>query len=453
MKKLFLSLASFCLLACSSADFDDSSKVSPPPETNNTPNPTVQLSIKQAEAYAKLFSPSFISSDEQEENHPNTRKSRANVGRTINNINYLIEHGDTLLYAINYSNNEGFILLSGANNSFPIIAHASTGNIYLSEITPDNPLSLTIETYKEIAQKAIQDPNAIYSSYFDEWKDLGKEGYEYEIELTNGEPEAEAPSTRSGRRRESSKKKSIYPYTGKELNYWSQEGGYNFYAPNKYPIGCPAIAIGMLMYDTSERVFGNHQETVPAFSYTDQKDIRQEKGGTELAQKLRQIADSIPRYGFGPSASGANPQDILIGLRKLGYTKAQLKPYSFEKLYENMRFKGQNISGGEMELNRGVLIGAYSIYGGHIWFCDGYYEQSYRVRKRFLGIKRKSWTEYDDRIYMNWGWGPNGGNGWYSASESGVWSPSDSKNRSNYFKINPQIYTNLTHYEYPKNSH
>ena len=47
--------------------------------------------------------------------------------------------------------------------------------------------------------------------------------------------------------------------------------------------------------------------------------------------------------------------------------------------------------GDDVKLNRGTLIFGFAPNGeGHIWFCDGYYEQSYTVRKKFFGktIKR-----------------------------------------------------------------
>jgi hypothetical protein len=64
-----------------------------------------------------------------------------------------------------------------------------------------------------------------------------------------------------------------------------------------------------------------------------------------------------------------------------------------------------------------ILLGAYQgyYYGGHIWIVDGYYEQvwKYTQTKKFLGItvSTKTWYEYMDTFYMNWGWNGNG-NGW-----------------------------------------
>lgn len=454
MKKFLLLLTPFFLFACSNADMYDSEGVSMSKKSNSL-NQNVQLSVKQAEAYANLFSKGFDTNDISEEDKSKTRAiASTNEGRTIHDVNYIIEGGGTLLYAVNYDNDKGFVILSGANNAFPVVAHSSVGNVNLNEISPDNPLSLTIEAYKERAKDALNDTTAIYSTYFDEWKDLGKDGYEYEVELSDDEPKPESSQTRSSRRKDSSGKKSIYPYTGKDLNYWCQEGGYNFYAKNKYPIGCPAIATGMLMYDTSQRILGNSQSTYPSFSYTDKSDLKDITTGTELAKKLRQIADSIPGYNFGKNGSGATPGNILIGLHKLGYKKAQLVQYDFEKLYENLQFKGIDYFGKETTFNRGVLILAYEKNGtgGHIWFCDGYYEQSYTVTKKFIGIKVKSWKEYDDRLYMNWGWGTDGGNGWYSATDNDVWSSLDTK-KYYYLKSLPQMFINLSYYEYPQNAY
>lgn len=203
------------------------------------------------------------------------------------------------------------------------------------------------------------------------------------------------------------------------------------------------------MYDTSQRMLGNVTPTYPSFNYTDMRDLKNVTTVTETARKLRQIADSIPNYDWGKkkdAGSGAMPEDILTGLKKLGYKNARLASYDFETVYNNLSFTGINYFGNEATFYRGVLLGAisYDGYGGHIWFCDGYYEQSYTVTKKFLGIKVKSWTEYDDRLYMNWGWGPDGGNGWYLATDN-VWSSIEG-NPDVRFKYDPKMYINLSTY-------
>lgn len=457
MKKVFYALIPFLISACSDVNMEDL-------EGDNSSNESsqsiqnVQLGIEQAKAYAKLFATGFENNDAPQEDGLSTRSSnQTTTDRTIHDVNFLVDSRDTLLYAVNYKNNQGFVILSGANNSFPIVAHSSTGNIDLHNISSDNPLTLIINSCKQKAKKALADSTAIHSAYYDEWKDLGKKGYDYEVELSSDEPDSVI--TR-GRRRDSSGKASIYPYTGKDLDCWCQEEGYNYYTPLHYSkinkrsehclIGCPAIAIGMLMYDTSQRMLGNSMSTYPYFSYYDKYDIKK-TSGAETAQKLRQIADSIPHYQWGleeENGSGANASEILTGLHRLGYKKAQSVSYNFETLYKNLSFKGRDYFGNETTYNRGVLIAAGNPYrGGHIWFCDGYYEQSYNVKKKFLGITVSSWKEYDDRIYMNWGWGSNRGNGWYCATEN-FWSSLD--NEQQYYNQGIIMFVNLNYYENPQ---
>lgn len=390
----------------------------------------------------RIYFQNDVEDVEEQENLKTRSSTREKL--SIKEVDYIVDGTDTLLYVVNFSNDNGYMLLSGANSSFPVIAHSNTGNLDLRDIDKASPLYMVVESYKNKIRKELSDPSLTSSEYFEEWKDLGKKGYEYEIEPNNTEPK----SAVRARRRHSSGKKTIYPYTGIELDYWCQEGGYNFYAQNQYPIGCPAIATGMLMYDTSQRMLGNSQSTFPGFVFADKTDVKDVATGTSVARKLRQIADSIPGYNFTPKFSGALPDNITIGLHKLGYTKAEKVPYDFELLYKNFTFKGYNYFGQETEFQRGVLLAAYQNAwgGGHIWFCDGYYEQSYTVKKKFLGIKVKSWNEYDDRIYMNWGWGHDKGNGWYCATAS-PWSSLD-KGKVN-LNHNTFMYINLSHYEKP----
>lgn len=440
MKKLFLFVATTLLFcACSSDDMIVTQNEKHASNQLNTKN--VQLSVNQAKTYAKLFYKGFASSSEPKSG----TRSIPQIEPSVGSVSYLIEGRDTLLYAINYANNKGYVLLSGVNNAFPILAHNDEGNLDFQHLSKESPLYAAIEKYKQKAKSELAKGTAAFNDYYNDWKDLGKEGYEYEVDLTNSTPQLEA-RTRS-RRRESSGKETIYPHTGKALNTWKQEGGYNFYAEHKYPIGCPAIAIGMLMYDTTNRLDGIPKQTKPSFSIFDSRDITGETRGTALAKNLRQIADSIPNYTFSSEGSGAEVPSILIGLHKLGYTKAECKDYDFEELYRNLTFEGFNYFGNKQKYHRGVLLCSAGYPAGHIWFCDGYYEQGYTVKKKFLFVKLKTWHEYEDCLYMNWGWGENGGNGWYTADGYQWHSPETGNN--NPYNIYTKMFVNLSTYELP----
>lgn len=425
-KQLFFAALAACFYSCSD------SPMAYEPIKNDHSRSELQLSLKQASAYASLFYEGLSRNDSS------YLAAHTRTGDGIGKVEYLVEGNDTLLYAVNYSGGNGYVILSGSNTSFPIVAHSGTGTFSFNDVNPDNPLYSLINSYKLRVKGELHDQSLTKQKYFDEWKDLGKDGYSYEVVLTNAEPK----ETR-GRRRNSSGKKSIYPYTGKDLDAWHQDGGYNYYAEKGCPIGCPAIAIGMLMYDTSQRLTGSSNTTKPNFYYYDAFDITH-RDSTDLARRLRQIADSIPGYSFRTDASGAHPDSISIGLRKLGYKNAKRVPYDFDLLYKNMCYTRTSYFGDNITCYRGILLGAIDpIRGGHIWFCDGYYEQSYTVRKKFLGMTIKTWTEYDDRIYMNWGFGR--GNGWFCANDN-FWSSFDAPYQGFWYQIS--MYVNLADYVY-----
>lgn len=136
-----------------------------------------------------------------------------------------------------------------------------------------------------------------------------------------------------------------------------------------------------------------------------------------VSKMLGAIADSIPNYTWSVNGSGANRADILIGLKRLGYSKAELKNLSMDELYNNLKYSNP------------VLLRAYNnggYNGGHIWFCDGYYEAkvqyTHRKKKWFKWTTHCTWVEYHDMLYMNWGWDGNH-NGWYRSDNSENWNP------------------------------
>lgn len=409
---------------------------------------SIKMTPDQAIAYVKLFGEEITVAST-----PENKLRAADLDRQIGLVDYYVENNDTLLYAVNYKDKKGYVLLSSNNGGFPIIAHSDAGELRFSDIDKENPLWLVIMSEAERAKDQRKNPDRANLDYYDDWKDIGNPDYQYEIE-----PTSEVPSSRlRAMRKHSTGKKTIYPYTGEKLSNWCQFGNFNTYAPNQAAIGCPALAIGMLLFDCAHRDLSQREQvTVPRFPYHAERATIENEDGKRVSMALRQIADSIPNYRWGakPGAeSSANAVDILEGLKKLGFRQAELRPYDFETLYQNMSYKGQIYGPTLFDVSRGVLIGANDLRDpskGHIWFCDGYYEQSFKVTKKFLFIKIKSWTEYDDRLYMNWGWGPTGGNGWFAADEN-TWTSIEE--RENYFKYYPMMYTNLRYYtspEYPQ---
>ena len=403
------------------------------------PRDSYGINAAQAGLYAAMYAPLL---SEAENGGDEVTKAAPGQEKVLKDIDYLIEDGDTLMYAFNYQSDGGYILIGSDNSAFPILAHSKIGNIHFDDIDRSSAFYSYLSKVKERIKYNLGHAFCTDSEYYNNWKDLGKDGYEYEITAVNGAP---GPDTKA-RRDYSSGRAMVYPYTGYDLDLWCQTEGYNYYAPNKAAIGCPALAIGMLIYDTEQRLSGNHTPTMPYFDYKDKEAIQKDQP-SNVARVLKQI----PNYSWGYAEdvpSGANTNDILVGLKNLGYTKATLEPYDFDMLYKNIAYAETDESGTGCQ--RGVLLSAQNMSGtsGHTWFCDGYYEQGYEVVKKFLGIVIKRWYEYDDRLYMNWGGGPTGGNGWYSAMDD-VWTSIEGNGDKDY-KLNTKMYINLGYYEIPE---
>lgn len=426
-------------IACSQEEPQGVASIHGKEQTSESTTSAVQLRKEQALAYARLFS-----ANADNAGRPDGLRSLTPESREISHLSYAIDGRDTLLYAINYKGDAGFIIIAGDNSEFPIIAHSEQGNLDFDKVPQESPLSDLLARYKEKVKANLQSPERTKTDYFEAWKDLGKEGYEYEVSPTEASPR----ESLRGRRRFSSAKQSVHPSTGMALNGWDQAGTFNEEAKNKAAIGCPAVAIGMLLYDCAHRPEGQYILTTPSVGYNAPSATANNEEGKSVSKVLRRIADSIPNYVWGASAnmpSVAQPEDILKGLKRLGFKDATLVPYDFEILYKNLLYKSSNYFGDEVSVSRGVLIGGYSSSNkpGHIWFCDGYYEQGYTVKKKFLGITTKSWREYDDRLYMNWGWGPEGGNGWFSATEP-TWTSLEAPSQD--YKSYPLMVVNLQTY-------
>ena len=294
------------------------------------PNDSFGMNADQVELYASIFAP-FLSDVENGENE--ATKAVSGQEKILEDIDYFIEDGDTLMYAFNYQNDGGYLLIGSDNSSFPILAHSKIGNIHFDDIDRSGAFYYYLSKIKERIKYNLSHASSTDSEYYENWKDLGKDGYEYEITAVNSAP---GPDTKA-RRDYSSGRAMVYPYTGYDLDLWCQTAGYNYYAPRKAKIGCPALAIGMLIYDTEQRLSGNHTPTMPYFDYKDKEAIPDTTKSSHVAQVLKQIADYIPNYSWGWAngiPSGARASDVLAGLKNLGYIKATMEPYDLDMLYK-----------------------------------------------------------------------------------------------------------------------
>lgn len=360
-----------------------------------------QVSVEQAKAFAGMMANNLFSTTDG----PKVRSATADEVREIEAIYPIVtDEQDTVMYAVNFGKDLGFMLLSGDKGTFPILAFNDSGNFSDENVKDNEALESWLEAKSELLRQRLQEPIDTTDNNLQLWENLVvTDSGEISIELVEYINETE-PQTRADRRRYSRNLPAVFPMTGAFVK-WGQGEGYNADAPGKnFKVGCPAVAVGMLCF--SNWYPGKYYYMGMPYEL---KNVTQ---SNPISKMFRDIADNIPDYHWGEKSSGANRYDILAGLRNIGYKNAMLKDYDFDELYSNLRQ-------GHAVLLRGFKPKQGE--GGHVWMCDGYKEMKWHVtkyKKRFLRKKKKvaEWDEYADYIFMNWGWNGSS-NAYYDESD------------------------------------
>lgn len=291
------------------------------------------------------------------------------------------------------------------------MAQSESGKVDFDSVDASGSFGYFVSLMAESVRRSSSEPDTAYASL---WSEVDNDEWEYSVEVVEPDLEADTTSGNKSRSRVSSGKATIYPYTGLALKDWCQAGDYNPSAKNGACIGCPAMSVGMLFYDMNNRVDGLNVTTSPSFSYSEQYPAY----AKSVSAKLGQIADKWPYYKWGKSEgkpSGLMAYNMEDAMHRVGFPNAKLEPFNFEKAYDNMCIPGTDYFGNKTVFHRGILLTGLQ-GGGHIWFCDGYYEQLHQVTRRkkrlFHSTKVTRWIEYENRLFMNWGQASTA-DGWY----------------------------------------
>ncbi len=406
-------LVSILLISSCNKDNQDT----PPLQQQNNNIANRQVSSEQAKKFANLIANNLFSA---EENGAQLKSATAHDSRSISKIQAIVsETKDTVMFSVNFNNNKGFILISGDKGDSPIVALSDSGAFDTEQLNPT--VAIWLEEQKSTIALQMSSPLLAQETNENMWDELNTDTTMIEFEFVSDIPnlkscpKGEDPSGRT----------TVYPYTG-TINKWGQGTGYNFNAPVRNALaGCPSVAIGQLCFDQKFPSNYNYSGMVNQLpnNYNRQSPI---------SLMLRDIGDNIPRYSWSTDGSGASPANILIGLKALGYTNAKFNNYNLISVYNDLK-KGAPV------LLAAHQNGGYN--GGHIWFCDGYYEAKVKItHKRWRPFKWRVHCvvyRYDDYLYMNWGW--NGDhNGWFRSDNNDNWKPQDAN-----FNYQRKMYTNL----------
>lgn len=375
------------------------------PET--TPTSRV-VSMDQIQAYANK---TFVAIQDKETGMDTRSSASAN---SVKIVPILRDNGDPVLYAVNFGDDEGFMLLSADKESAnTMIAFNTSGKLDLYEMDPNSPMGLMIEEQKAKISSDIDEGIHYDTQSYEMWEYLGAiSDVEIEIEMIIDIDEtAKTRGTHKG----SWGLTQIGPWSTVSGCTWGQANGYNADSPipNYHLAGCPAVAIGLLCKVwryPSKYDYSNMPNSLPNTTQSN-----------AISKMFRDIANNIPGYSWGVNASGALETPIVTGLKSLGYSSAKSDAYNFNTVYNNINNWYP------------VLLGGFSGNNGHIWIADGYAEIKWKVTKKFLGITIDSWYEYSDNFYMNWGWYGTS-NGWVDQAS---W-PTYNGNRRMWYDLMPK---------------
>ncbi|MDR2466379.1 MAG: C10 family peptidase [Prevotellaceae bacterium] len=426
LKKCFFSIGGCGLLllllfAGCSQDFQDDGA------SKNSPDVTSRVvSLKQAEDFANKAIGAIVARTEGQTTKTEDAEipvKSSNSSRTISNIKTIhSDNGIPVLYVVNFDEDRGFMVVSADKEaSNPVLAFNYESNVDIDALSKDAIfLAYLNEKKEQIAanlESGIDENNQGYQI----WDAMiGDEEKEVFLELANIDEAENLPKTK-GRHRNSLGYSYEPPWYNSAYSLWGQGTGYNANAPySGIPIGCPAVAIGILC----------KVHRFPAiYDYNNMPASLNTSAPNAISKMFRDIADKIPGYIWSYSGSGATPSAIHVALKNIGYKNAMFDNYKFATVYN------------EIKAWRPVLLGGYrtAYGGGHIWIADGYQEQVWKITttKKFLGIIISTSVRYEfvDMIYMNWGW--NGqGNGWVDQED---WN--SSVNGS--YNTQKKMYTNL----------
>lgn len=391
--------------ACSQDEL--SSDKSPIPEKSSL---TRQVTEEQALIFSEKAVQAMFSNDDSPLNRSSVSnlksvaKSSKSVSRKVEEI--YTDDGKVALYIINLGDDAGYMIISGdKESSSTMLAFNDVGNLNYSSLDKNSTMALWLEEKRQLISEDLNSEKNPDDDNYLMWDGFSStdSDVEIELELLSFRPSKDNDNEPTLRGRH----KGSWGLAGQGVGYqvyyntWGQGTGYNADAKNGAYIGCPAVAIGLLC---------RYYYFPYSYDYWSMPQKLNTSSSNAISKMFRSIADNIPNYswGSGPGReSGATEPNIVTGLRKLGYTDAKSRDYNFDVAYKSI------------EKDRPVLLAGFQNQygqGGHIWIADGYWEQTWKVTRKFAGIKVKSWYEYVDMLYMNWGWDGTG-NGWIDQAD------------------------------------
>ena len=383
-KQMFTTLLTmFLLLSCQSYELDGIVTASSTTEEN-----PYKVSVDEAKEIALNFMKTF-----QKTSAASTRSAGVlienveviKVNKVATRSAGLGNRMDTLLYAVNFSNNNGYALVGADRRTEPIFGIIDQGSFSDENITA-NP---NFAFFLDLA--------------------LGKAVYDIQNNDTVNIVNTRSINDYDG----------VYGTAYSLMSKWGQSAPYNKYCPGPYT-GCVATAISQIL---------SYFPTIGSVNWQDgssygssvlhwgqiQTDCLRNKGilnmvtapqsANEVAHLMRYLGVAL-KAEYKNDATSIESKDAIDWLNNYASLKAsELKKYNSDQVFMAANTFSDKIV--YMRGNRGKksFVGITITYtGGHAWVADGSFTAT-----------RKSDGKQVNLFHFNWGW--NGGsNGYFLAA-------------------------------------
>ena len=352
---------------------------------------------------------------------------------------------EPMYYIVNYSNDQGFVIVSATKNYVPILGYFENGNF--DPAAKNHPLLSYLDDFKyDIAPINTIQVDSLRMNFSSEWvnfeqaklsipsihrvsydkdaaiKEWTAKGYNclslssIRYYLPSNEADLfirditsqTAPGIDPMEASILLVKKTLVQYGPKLKTTWNQYAPFNYGAENDVA-GCVPIALAQIM---------SYHKWPTRFNWVaiGINPLASNKEGQKLGVALRK--DLNVTYYYNPNTTSATNKNAKSTFQDYGYT-VNLQDYNIYNPTQTRNIGNEIISGRPV-----YMSGLNSSGGGHAWVCDGYkYEytnySALYVDRNFGSYSWYSGVSKGDEIkyfHMNWGWGGTS-NGWlYSRS-------------------------------------
>lgn len=371
------------------------------------------------------------------------------------------EDGNPLMYVVNYTNDQGFVILSALTSYLPILAQSDEGRFDLANLDSSHPVNLWLDEQKYLIKHADALPDSIKKRADSEWMsfnfdhvavaaddnvldkpqvyydslrrwtiDPNVEVYKYEDYIQTAEYQNLTAEEKhqilqgiwsvGNSNYGSVESSTLVLRTRTHVSWqhhwmqstWAQQSGFNkyfdIYLPGQpYAAGCANVALGQIMY---------YHRYPSTFNWSGMSDHEY----TDVtAQFLYDLSKATKSQKGSEGDTQTEIGDVRSALEKYGYTVSKFThntTVAYAQKIITSLLKGNPV------FMRGKRKTDNGNKAAHAWVCDGAYESYNIYEVRFMTIEYRPTTTYepplmvegakrtwvDDystpRFHMNWGY-------------------------------------------------